>query len=272
MRPKTRLIVTIFLGWAGVHRFIDHKIGTGILYLCTFGLFGIGWFIDIVRAIPPVLRRRSKRQIRSVLITPSPALTALQDSSSRQKNRIISTAKNIRSKRELAAIRSYVVLDTETTGLSRQNDKIIEIALICFDDGKEVDRFHTLVNPGIHIPASATRINHIRDQDVAAAPTIESVIPVIFRLIGNRVVIGNNIAFDLGFLGYAMPLESPPVYIDYINTVKLARRAFPGRSSYKLVDLVSDLGISDSQDHRALGDVELTAQLFEVCRKVITDK
>ena len=150
------------------------------------------------------------------------------------------------------------MLDPETTGLSRKNDKIVEIALIRYDDGRETARFHTLINPGIHIPNSATRINHIKDKDVAEAPTIEAVIPNILQLIGDRVVIGHNIAFDLGFLGYAISPKGPPIQIDYINTVTLARRAFPGRSSYKLVDLVSDLGIGDSQDHRAIGDVEVT--------------
>lgn len=271
MKPKTRLIVTIFLGWAGVHRFLDRKIGTGILYLCTLGLGGIGWVVDIIRAIPPALQKKPKKQV----VSPGNprSTTATRSSAPAQKQSgIVSTPRNIQSKRDLASIRSYVVLDTETTGLSRQNDKIVEIALIRYDDGRETERFHTLINPGIHIPTSATRINHITDKDVAEAPTIEAVIPNILQLIGDRVVIGHNIAFDLGFLGYAISPKGPPIQIDYINTVTLARRAFPGRSSYKLVDLVSDLGIADSQDHRALGDVELTAQLFEICRNTITNK
>lgn len=42
------LLLCIFLGWLGVHRFYVGKIGTGILYLFTGGLFGIGWIIDII--------------------------------------------------------------------------------------------------------------------------------------------------------------------------------------------------------------------------------
>lgn len=37
----------LFLGFVGGHKFYDGKIGTGILYIFTFGLFGIGWFIDL---------------------------------------------------------------------------------------------------------------------------------------------------------------------------------------------------------------------------------
>ena len=43
------LIVCIFAGVYGVHRFMQHKIISGILFLLTGGLFGIGWFIDVVK-------------------------------------------------------------------------------------------------------------------------------------------------------------------------------------------------------------------------------
>lgn len=45
------LIITMFLGMFGAHKFIDKKIGLGILYLFTGGLFGIGWIIDIIKTI-----------------------------------------------------------------------------------------------------------------------------------------------------------------------------------------------------------------------------
>ncbi|MDO4519167.1 MAG: TM2 domain-containing protein [Eubacteriales bacterium] len=38
-----------FLGWLGVHRFYAGKIGTGILYIFTIGLFGIGWLVDLIK-------------------------------------------------------------------------------------------------------------------------------------------------------------------------------------------------------------------------------
>lgn len=47
----TRILVTILGGWFGLHKFLDHQIGAGILYFLTGGLFGIGWIIDIIKAL-----------------------------------------------------------------------------------------------------------------------------------------------------------------------------------------------------------------------------
>lgn len=48
-KKSTALILCIFLGWMGAHRYYVGKIGTGILYTLTCGLFGIGWFVDIFK-------------------------------------------------------------------------------------------------------------------------------------------------------------------------------------------------------------------------------
>lgn len=45
---KVALLLCIFLGGLGAHRFYVGKVGTGILYLCTGGVFGIGWIMDII--------------------------------------------------------------------------------------------------------------------------------------------------------------------------------------------------------------------------------
>lgn len=44
----TAFLLCLFLGGFGAHKFYEGKIGMGVLYLLTFGLFGIGWFIDLI--------------------------------------------------------------------------------------------------------------------------------------------------------------------------------------------------------------------------------
>lgn len=59
MSPLARVLVTLFLGGFGVHKFIDGQIGKGILYLFTGGLFGIGWIVDICKAVANLLNDQS---------------------------------------------------------------------------------------------------------------------------------------------------------------------------------------------------------------------
>lgn len=49
MDKTAALLITIFLGEIGVHRFMAGKIGTGIIWLLTFGCFGIGYIVDVVQ-------------------------------------------------------------------------------------------------------------------------------------------------------------------------------------------------------------------------------
>lgn len=51
MSKEGAILITWFLGGLGVHRFMTGRIGTGILWLLTFGLFGIGWLVDLIRVI-----------------------------------------------------------------------------------------------------------------------------------------------------------------------------------------------------------------------------
>lgn len=53
------LIITVLFGWLGVHKFIKGKIGIGILYLLTMGLFGIGWFVDSIIALINYIKSRN---------------------------------------------------------------------------------------------------------------------------------------------------------------------------------------------------------------------
>lgn len=56
MNSTAFFIITLLFGWCGAHKFIQKKYGIGFLYLFTFGLFTVGWIIDCVRALLPLLR------------------------------------------------------------------------------------------------------------------------------------------------------------------------------------------------------------------------
>lgn len=73
-------------------------------------------------------------------------------------------------------VKDYVVFDLETTGVSPQSDKVIEISAVKVRDGKVVDEFSTLVNPMRSIPYGATKVNGITNEMVADKPVFEEVL------------------------------------------------------------------------------------------------
>ena len=159
----------------------------------------------------------------------------------------------------------FVVFDVETTGLSpTDGDRIVEIAAMKIKDGQVVDKFYSLVNPKRDLPAAATRVNNITGDMVAQAPTAEEVLPKLLSFIAGACVAGHNVRFDLGFLSYELALmgrklnESTPA----VDTLKMAKELLPYLSNYRLSYLARSLGVTVSETHRAMADVELTVQVL----------
>lgn len=156
--------------------------------------------------------------------------------------------------------RDYIVLDAETTGLDKQEDKIIEIAWAKYVGGEKMSEFCSFVNPGFHIPSAASNVNHITDADVENAPKYADIKEQVREALVGATVVGHNVQFDLAFVKNL--LSGVDGTISYIDTVKLAREAFPGQPSYKLERLCSALELSLTSTHRALDDVYATNELF----------
>lgn len=165
----------------------------------------------------------------------------------------------------------YIALDTETTGLSTENDKVIEIALLKIKDGELVDEYCTLVNPQQHINSRASKINGIYDDDVKDAPLYDEVGEKLAAFLGNCTIIGHNVKFDLGFMGGLLKnvTLAEDVTWNYIDTIDLAKIAYPGQTNYKLQTLVQSLGIETDGAHRARADAIAAWKLFELCKKEI---
>ena len=98
---------------------------------------------------------------------------------------------------------NYVVFDIETTGFSRTNDRIIEIAADKYANGKLVDQFHSYVNPGYPIPVFITQLTGITNRNVAHAPTIHEIKKSVLAFFGKNALVGHNITtFDIPFLNH----------------------------------------------------------------------
>lgn len=175
--------------------------------------------------------------------------------------------KNITKSTNLSAMPAFVVIDTETTGLSASTDRIIELSAIIYEDFKPVKSFSTLVNPGRHIPERASAVNNIYDNDVATAPPLDYVADSFTKFIKNLPVVGYNVAFDLKFL-YCSGID---IMDDrkFYDAYALSRKAFKGLDSYSLQNVASALGIVYNA-HRSLDDCYATGDVFKAAALTIT--
>ena len=164
----------------------------------------------------------------------------------------------------------YAVLDVETTGLSAGTDKIIEIAVVLYENGDEVNELDTLINPGIEIPQRITQLTGISDADVADAPNLAEVMPAVKEMIDDVPVIAHNAGFDMKFLAAAFDELDMKADIEYIDTLAMARKAYPGMPNHKLDTLIKELNLLDHpQTHRALDDVLATRKLYLACKATL---
>src|SRR3989338_1633845 len=159
----------------------------------------------------------------------------------------------------------FCIFDVETTGLSPvDGDRIVEIATIKVSSLKSVARFHSLINPEREIPFGASEINGITNEMIADAPKSREVLPAFLEFLGDAVIVGHNVKFDLSFLCYELSLlgrwlrEKTTV----IDTLKMARNLLPQRGRYPLWSVADGLGIKWDQEHRAMSDAELTVEVF----------
>ncbi len=138
-------------------------------------------------------------------------------------DRIVNTA----SLKDAENCRSFVVFDTETTGLYPWRDKIIEIGAVRFCNGEPVETFHSMVDPGVRIPEMVTQINHITNEMVAGAPAITDVLPAFEDFVGEDALVGHNIDFDLRFIK-AAGSKLPDKERLYVDTAELSRQMIKG--------------------------------------------
>ena len=148
----------------------------------------------------------------------------------------------------------YVAFDLETTGLSAQNDRIIEIGAVVMKNGQEVDRFQTFVDPQRILDKKIIELTGITDDMLVGAPQIQEVLPKFLKFVGDRVLVAHNSDFDTGFIRAACARMDIPYHFTAADTLILSQNMLPQLNKFKL-DIVSNaLSLPDFQHHRAADD------------------
>lgn len=156
----------------------------------------------------------------------------------------------------------YAITDIETTGGNARHEKITEIAIYKFDGTKIIDQLNTLVNPERLIPQYIQQLTGITNEMVEDAPKFYEIARDIVELTADCVFVAHNAAFDYNFIQREFKSLGYDYQRQYLCTVKLSRKLFPGLPSYSLGNLTTQLNISIENRHRASGDALATVELF----------
>lgn len=164
-----------------------------------------------------------------------------------------------------------IALDLETTGIDPKNDKILEVALIKFDENtfEILDTYSTLVHPGIPIPEIISNITNIFDEDVKQAPFFDDIQKQkIEDFIQDFPILWHNTNFDRDFLlQNGVDIKENIV----LDTFVLANIIFPYEKSLNLWNLCESFWIVLADAHRALDDTKATIALFQIITQKFLD-
>ena len=179
------------------------------------------------------------------------------------ENQKIKAVRNGKGKSLILFPEKYVVVDIETTGLSPRYDEIIEISAIRYDSGKKVDVFSTLVKPDNEIDDYITELTGITNEMVEGAPTIDDCINDFIDFMGEDIVIGYNVNFDINFLyDNLLECKNEVVKNDFVDVMRIARKALPELKHHRQKDIASYFGIPLLGAHRAEVDCEVCNECF----------
>ncbi|MBK5962950.1 DNA polymerase III subunit epsilon [Thiocystis minor] len=158
---------------------------------------------------------------------------------------------------------TIAVIDFETTGLSpNRGDRATEIAAVLVRDGQIIDRYQSLMNAGVRVPAFITQLTGISTAMVRQAPPAQQVMAEVADFVGTVPLVAHNAAFDSKFWDAELARIGRTRAQAFVCSMLVARRVLPQAPSYKLGSLVAMAGLPNAaRAHRALADAEMATHL-----------
>lgn len=167
----------------------------------------------------------------------------------------------------------YIVLDLETTGLEPEFDEIIEIGAIKIRNNEEIGSFNSLIKPKTEIDEFIVKLTGITNDMVKDSPYIEDVIGNLVDFIGDSLVIGHNVNFDINFIYDAIEtVLEKPFSNNFVDLLRISRKLSPDFENHKLKTLAENWQVDYSQAHRAMKDCYITDELYKKYKDLVYEK
>lgn len=155
----------------------------------------------------------------------------------------------------------FCIVDIETNGSKPSMDHIIEIGAVMVEKGEIVGEFSSLVKTDI-LPESIVQLTGITLNELAHAPSLNSVLEAFRLFIKDAVFVAHNVNFDYYFISYALEQAGfGPLLSRRLDTIDLARKCIEA-PKYGLSALAEHLGINFENHHRALCDAKATTEVL----------
>ncbi len=158
-----------------------------------------------------------------------------------------------------------LILDTETTGLNFDNDRIIEIGIVeLIDNVLTQNYFHEYINPEINISLSAQKVHGISNDFLIGKPTFNKIAKKFLDFIKDDTIIIHNAEFDKNFINKELQnCGFSNIKNSVIDTIKIAKKEFPGQT-VNLDSLCKKLDVKNTRQnfHGALLDATLLSKVY----------
>ena len=170
-------------------------------------------------------------------------------------------------------LEDYTVIDVETTGLKADLCEMTEISGVRVRGQKIVSEFTSLVHTLHPIPENIIALTGISNEMVADAPELEEVLPAFLNWLGDDVLVGQNIPFDISFLLHGCQSARIEAFRnDYEDTLSFSRLLLPEMPHHRLNNLCERFGIVNEQAHRSLSDCRATFEVYKALCAMIKEK
>ncbi|MCW2269558.1 DNA polymerase III PolC-type [compost metagenome] len=157
------------------------------------------------------------------------------------------------------------VIDFETTGISPgAGCRATEVAVVMLERGRIVERYQSLMNAGVAVPAFVAGLTGITTAMLRSAPPIARVMNEVAEFVGDTPMLAHNASFDQKFWDYELAQIGRSRSQRFACSMLLARRLMPSAPNHKLGTLTRWAGLPDTGTaHRAMADAEMAANLAQ---------